>query len=287
MNIINSTSFNNYRYILYLALVSFLFFSCRKNDPLNYFPKESNSLGYMKVISLEDKGKYRFGVSSVLGVEDSILNLLNILPEIASEKEFEVYYSFFNRNDYSVFINCSGLGQRLKTKMTQEKEVKNFRFKEIFNEKNSFISPLDENSILISSDMEDIRRSIKRDEEQSVLANEKIIELKKEISENTSFWMISTDSTKIASLVLPLASDSSSNFLKNIYKFKSLLFSIDGDSKLIIDGEDNNTIENIVKEFKDEAQKMNFSALSSGVPNYKFKNLEITNNNNKFRIILK
>ncbi len=287
MNNTNKSTFYNYRYILCLALISFLLVSCQKTDPLNFFPKDSNSLGYHKVSSA-DNSSFVFGVSSILNKIDSTYNLSVILSDIDGQKDFEIYYSFFNEKDFSALIKCTGFGDKLKNKMIYEKAVTNFNFKEIFSEKNTFISPIDENTVLIGSNMEDIRKAIKRNEAKSVLSNTLLSGLKKEIPETASEWFITSDSLKIAGLVLPIGNDSLSNFTKNSSKFKSCVFYNDGKSTLLIDGEDFDvSIGQLVNAFKTESANFNYSGLVSRIPKYNFSSMEINNTNNKFRIKIK
>jgi hypothetical protein len=281
-------SCNNYRYILYLALIAFLFASCQNKDPLVYFQKESLSMGYKKVTSSTDNKKYEFGENSVLNIADSLHDLSVIIPEITSFNEFEVFYSLFGEKDYTILILCKGLGEKLRNKMIYDKEVNNFNYTEIFNEKNSFISPVDENNLLISSSMEDIKKSIKRSEGKSVVSNEIISALKKEIPENSTHWFITIDNKKISALTNPFAIDSASNFTKNLSKYKSLIYFDNGKPSVIIDGEDDNsTVDQITKDLKTESTGINYSSLNSKIPSYRFSNIDITNNNNKFRIIIK
>jgi hypothetical protein len=281
-------SFNNYRYILYLALISFLFVSCQKKDPLVYFQKESSTIGYKKVNASTDKAKYEFGESSILNTSDSLRNLSIILPEITSYTDFEVYYSLFNQKEYTLVVLCNGLGEKLRNKMVYEKEVNNFSYKEIFNEKNAFISPVDENTVIMSSNMQDIRKAIKRSDNKSVISNQLISALKKEIPENAENWIITTDSNMISKMTNPLQKDSSSSFIKYSSNFKSLLFFNDGRSSLYIDGETHpeGTIQ-ISKDITKESSGFNFIQLNSRIPSYKFSKFDINNNNNKFRIIIK
>ncbi len=288
MKIKYNTYIFNYRYILYLALASIGFLSCQKNDPLIFFPSEAKSLGYNKVSELNDNFKYQFGINAIVQKPDSIMNISVIIPEISEFKEYEVYFTTFNDFDYSIHIHCSGLGKRLKDKMIREKEVKNFGFKEIFNEKNAFISPIDEDNVLVSSSMDDIRKAIKRKEAKSILSNSAIVEMMDIIPEDSKSWLISKNGKEIIALVAPLITDSLSTIGKYPGSYKSCLFFKNGRSNLYLDGEvGSNDDTNLIETIKGSLQKLDYRQIKNNTANYDFTNFEITNSNNNFRIILK
>ena len=282
----------NYRNFLSLALVSILFLSCQSRDPLSYFQRESHSVGYKKVTNIQEGTDLSFGENSILGVQSED-NLELILPEIKSFSKCEIYYSYFNKKSYTLLIVCKGLGDSFIKKMVKEKDIRNFDFKEIFSENKWFITPVDANNVLISTDVNDITKAIKRSENETLLFNEILLGLKQELPQTSSEWFITNDNALMSLLFKPFIKDSLSVLKKIQDNFISLIFYKEPSEKkeiksvIIIEGiVDEGTNNNIVNEIKSE---LNLTEYRKGLDNsegYSFSNFDISNIGNKFKITI-
>lgn len=279
-----SFSYSNYRFFLYLSLISFLFFSCQKSDPLQYLSSESKIVGYNKIT---DNYKFNSIDTLTLNLSDSCYNFFHLIPEIKTSKEIDLYYSFLDKNQFTFFIHSNDLGEKLKKKMVFEKEIKDFQFKEIFNENRVFISPIDENNILLSSNVDEIRKALKRTEEKSILSVEVFKNNKNLIEDNTKSWLFILEPRTTKEFVNKIILDSLSNIIKYSEKFKTLLFvNQDKGNMMILEGEENeSSIQNVISSFDNEIRSFDFKKINIKEAN--FKTINLSNNKNNFKILIK
>jgi hypothetical protein len=279
----------NYRNFLVLALISVLLLSCQNREPLSYFQKDSHSIGYKK-INIGEATDLNFGENSILNHESDD-NLELILPEIKSFSKCEIYYSYFDKKSYTLLIVCKGLGESFKKRMVQEKDMRNFSINEIFSDSRWFITPLDANNILISTDVNDIAKAIKRNDDESLIFNETLFELKKELPQTSSEWFITNDKALMALLFKPFIKDSLSELKKIQENFTSLIFFKEPLGKketkstiIIVGNVREETNNNIVTEIESELSSMEHVRASIDSENYNFLNVNVNNINNKFKI---
>ena len=274
-------SFSNYRFFLYLPLILLFLTSCSKNDPLQHFSKESQLVGFIKK-TIDDKILKDIYLDSI----NIVYNISDFLPEIKKYSNYDIYYSFFNNKDFSFFIHQNELGEEIRKKMVYEKDIKNFNFKEIYNDGKVFISPIDENNVFISSNFDDIRKSIKRSKENSILGNDTFLNLTNEIPEQASQWIIILDSTKSKEKVQKLINDSLSYFKRYFDLCKTIRYYKNSKEYLSFDFEANsNIINQIIKNFNNEFQNFDFKKLNKIIGYNSYSKVFLNNNNNKFRII--
>lgn len=274
-------SYSNYRFFLYLPLILLILTSCSKNDPLQHFSKESQLVGFIKKTS-DDKILKDIYLDSI----NNVYNISDFLPEIKNYSNYDIYYSFFNNKDFSFFIHQNELGEEIRKKMVYEKDIKNFNFKEIYNDGKVFISPIDENNVFISSNFDDIRKSIKRSKEKSILGNNTFLNLTNEIPEQASHWIIILDSTKSKEKVQKLINDSLSYFKRYFDLCKTVIYYKNSKDYLSFDLEANSDIKNqIIKNFNNEFQNFDFKKLNKIIGYNSYSKVFLNNNNNKFRII--
>ena len=274
-------SYSNYRFFLYLPLILLILTSCSKNDPLQHFSKESQLVGFIKKTS-DDKILKDIYLDSI----NNVYNISDFLPEIKNYSNYDIYYSFFNNKDFSFFIHQNELGEEIRKKMVYEKDIKNFNFKEIYNDGKVFISPIDENNVFISSNFDEIRKSIKRSKENSILGNDTFLNLTNEIPEQASHWIIILDSTQSKEKVQKLINDSLSYFKRYFDLCKTVIYYKYSKDYLSFDLEANSDIKNqIIKNFNNEFQNFDFKKLNKIIGYNSYSKVFLNNNNNKFRII--
>ena len=274
-------SCSNYRFFLYLPLILLILTSCSKNDPLQHFSKESQLVGFIKKTS-DDKILKDIYLDSI----NNVYNISDFLPEIKNYSNYDIYYSFFNNKDFSFFIHQNELGEEIRKKMVYEKDIKNFNFKEIYNDGKVFISPIDENNVFISSNFDEIRKSIKRSKENSILGNDTFLNLTNEIPEQASHWIIILDSTQSKEKVQKLKNDSLSYFKRYFDLCKTVIYYKNSKDYLSFDLEANSDIKNqIIKNFNNEFQNFDFKKLNKIIGYNSYSKVFLNNNNNKFRII--
>ncbi|HEY9189129.1 MAG TPA: hypothetical protein VIR55_14645 [Ignavibacteria bacterium] len=274
-------SYSNYRFFLYLPLILLFLTSCSKNDPLQHFSKESQLVGFIKKTN-DDKILKDIYLDSI----NNVYNISDFLPEIKNYSNYDIYYSFFNNKDFSFFIHKNELGEEIRKKMVYEKDIKNFNFKEIYNDGKVFISPIDENNVFISSNFDDIRKSIKRSRENSILGNDTFLNLTNEIPEQASQWIIILDSTQSKEKVQKLINDSLSYFKRYFDLCKTVIYYKYSKDYLSFDLEANSDIKNqIIKNFNNEFQNFDFKKLNKIIGYNSYSKVFLNNNNNKFRII--
>ncbi len=274
-------SYSNYRFFLYLPLILLILTSCSKNDPLQHFSKESQLVGFIKKTS-DDKILKDIYLDSI----NNVYNISDFLPEIKNYSNYDIYYSFFNNKDFSFFIHQNELGEEIRKKMVYEKDIKNFNFKEIYNDGKVFISPIDENNVFISSNFDEIRKSIKRSKENSILGNDTFLNLTNEIPEQASHWIIILDSTQSKEKVQKLKNDSLSYFKRYFDLCKTVIYYKNSKDYLSFDLEANSDIKNqIIKNFNNEFQNFDFKKLNKIIGYNSYSKVFLNNNNNKFRII--
>ncbi|HQJ75331.1 MAG TPA: hypothetical protein PKW14_07115 [Bacteroidota bacterium] len=274
-------SYSNYRFFLYLPLILLILTSCSKNDPLQHFSKESQLVGFIKKTN-DDKILKDIYLDSI----NNVYNISDFLPEIKNYSNYDIYYSFFNNKDFSFFIHQNELGEEIRKKMVYEKDIKNFNFKEIYNDGKVFISPIDENNVFISSNFDDIRKSIKRSKENSILGNDTFLDLTSEIPEQASQWIIILDSTQSKEKVQKLINDSLSYFKRYFDLCKTVIYYKYSKDYLSFDLEANSDIKNqIIKNFNNEFQNFDFKKLNKIIGYNSYSKVFLNNNNNKFRII--
>jgi len=274
-------SYSNYRFFLYLPLILLILTSCSKNDPLQHFSKESQLVGFIKKTN-DDKILKDIYLDSI----NNVYNISDFLPEIKNYSNYDIYYSFFNNKDFSFFIHQNELGEEIRKKMVYEKDIKNFNFKEIYNDGKVFISPIDENNVFISSNFDEIRKSIKRSKENSILGNDTFLNLTNEIPEQASHWIIILDSTQSKEKVQKLKNDSLSYFKRYFDLCKTVIYYKNSKDYLSFDLEANSDIKNqIIKNFNNEFQNFDFKKLNKIIGYNSYSKVFLNNNNNKFRII--
>jgi len=274
-------SYSNYRFFLYLPLILLILTSCSKNDPLQHFSKESQLVGFIKKTN-DDKILKDIYLDSI----NNVYNISDFLPEIKNYSNYDIYYSFFNNKDFSFFIHQNELGEEIRKKMVYEKDIKNFNFKEIYNDGKVFISPIDENNVFISSNFDEIRKSIKRSKENSILGNDTFLNLTNEIPEQASHWIIILDSTQSKEKVQKLINDSLSYFKRYFDLCKTVIYYKYSKDYLSFDLEANSDIKNqIIKNFNNEFQNFDFKKLNKIIGYNSYSKVFLNNNNNKFRII--
>jgi hypothetical protein len=282
----------NYRHFLSLALISILFLSCQSKDPFSYFQAESNSIGYKKITNIQEGADFSFGENSILNVQSDD-NIELIMPEIKSFPECEIYYSYFDKKNYTLLIVCKGLGESFKRKMIQEKDIKKFDFNEVFSDNKWFIAPINANNVLISTDISDISKAMRRADGKSVVSNEILFELKKELPQQYSEWFITNDKTSMTFLFSPFMKDSSSVLEKVQKNFTSLIFFKESSKKreekptLILEGSVDEESNNILDEIKLELSSVEYVQRLANSENYNFSSVDISNINNKFKITIK
>jgi len=273
-------SFSNYRIFLYLSLI-LLLTSCNKNEPLQHFSKESQLIGFIKNIS-DNKILKDIYLDSL----NNFYNISDFLPEIKNHSNYDIYYSFLNNKDFSFFIHLDGLGEEIKKKIVYEKEIKNFNFKEAYCESNVYISPIDENNVLVCSNFDEIIKSIKRSKENSILDIATFSDLKNSIPEQASQWIIIIDTSKTEEKVQKLLNDSLSNFKKHFEIFKTILYYKNSKDYLSFECETNsNNLNQILDSFNYEFKNFNFKKLNKIIGYNSYSKVFLNNNNNKFRII--
>lgn len=274
-------SYSNYRFFLYLPLILLILTSCSKNDPLQHFSKESQLVGFIKKTN-DDKILKDIYLDSI----NNLYNISDFLPEIKNYSNYDIYYSFFNNKDFSFFIHQNELGEEIRKKMVYEKDIKNFNFKEIYNDGKVFISPIDENNVFISSNFDDIRKSIKRSKENSILGNDTFLNLTNEIPEQASHWIIILDSTQSKEKVQKIINDSLSYFKRYFDLCKTVIYYKNSKDYLSFDLDANSDIKNqIIKNFNNEFQNFDFKKLNKIIGYNSYSKVFLNNNNNKFRII--
>jgi hypothetical protein len=274
----------NYRNFVSLALISILFLSCQSDDPFGYFQKESHSIGYKKITNIQEDTDFSFGENSILNIE-SENNLGIIMPDIKSFSECEIYYCYFDKKSYTLLIVCKGLGESFKRKIIKEKGITDFDYKQAFSDSKWFVTPIDANNVMISTDVSDIRKAIKRSKDQSVIFNEILFGLKHQIPQTSSEWFITNDEASISLLFKPFIKDSLSSLDRIQKNFNSLIFFKEEKFTLLIEGSvDEETDNNIINEIKSELSSLDYVRDLTDSKNYNFSKINISSINNKFNI---
>ena len=274
----------NYRNFLRLALISILFLSCQNDDPFGYFQKESHSIGYKKITNIQESTDFSFGENSILNIQSDD-NLEIIISEIKSFSECEIYYCYFDTKSYTLLIVCKGLGESFKNKIIKEKGITDFDYKQAFSDSRWFITPIDANNVMISTDVSDTRRAIKRSKDQSVIFNEILFGLKEEVPQTSSEWFITNNEASISLLFKPFIKDSLSELEKIQKNFNSIMFFKEEKFTLLIEGSiAEETDNNIINEIKSELSSLDYVRDLANSENYNFSNINIISINNKFNI---
>lgn len=280
----------NYRNLLAFALVSIVFLSCQKKDPFTYFQKESHSVGYKKITNIQSGADFSFGEHSILNIQSDI-NLELIMPEIKSFSECEIYYSCFDRRSYTVLVVCKGLGDSFKKKIIKEKGMTDFSYKEVFSDSRWFITALDANNVMVSTDVADLGRAMVRTKEKSIISTDTLLGLKKELPQISHEWFITNDKAAMNILFKPFIKDSLSALNNVNDAFISMLFFKEHSEKneekpvIIIEGSlTEKTDNNIINEIKSELSSVGYVRGLANSENYNFSNTDISGINNKFKI---
>jgi hypothetical protein len=274
--------------LLLQIIILILFSSCQKNDPLVFLPENAGSIGHINV-KYQSVKNLKIGADYFLKrSEDSSSVLNNYLNEI-NKNDLEVYFSNFGKRNYCAVIICSDLGKLLKRRLQVDKELTNFNYKEIFNDRNFFLSPVDDDILLCATQMDEVRAMIKRNKDKSILKNPTFEEIYKSFENDNKEWMVALDSINISKMVSPFSMDTIvSPFMKYIGTFKYILYFKDADEKNRLTLEsgalDPETLKNIENEFNTFNKTIDFQKIKLNFENYKFSEINFQNNNKTFKI---
>jgi hypothetical protein len=278
-------------FIFIIIIILFTFYSCQRRDPLVFLPKTSQSICYIK--NNTGNHKIQIDINTILEQsKDSTLLLSSIIPEIVEQEEYEIYFSNHNKNSYTLVIICRDFGKFLKKKMQIDKEIRDFDYKEIFNEKRSFISPFDANIILCSDQMEEVRSAIKRTKENSALSYTDFDNYFKKIDKESELWTVIFDSVKIRTMLEPFYENTKDSiFFTSVSDYKYLLFykSSGANSFLLLESKEMESSK--IKFYSDSIDKLkkniNFQQIRNKYRNFIFNDIEFKITNQKFQIIIR
>jgi hypothetical protein len=281
---------NNRKLLIIAVFISSLFYSCQKKDPFDFLSSSSISIGYIN-------NPQKQGISSI-----NPDNLMGKLPDtsdffnknvtgLLNKTGYEVYYSFLDKYNYTFVIKCYGLGDEIRKKMRTEKEISNFEYKEIFSEGLLFISPVDDDIVICSNQMDDIKSAVRRSDKKSINSNPVFTETAGKMMENSLNWFITFDTERISKVLFPLHPDSSNTFIpKNLDNFDNLIFAKrnSGGSVIEITGKqmEGDKISQLENEFNIFKNTIDLKRTAQTYPYFNYTIIKFNKNNKTFKITI-
>jgi hypothetical protein len=281
---------NNRKLLIFVLFISSLFYSCQKKDPFDFLSSNSISIGYINNPS--KYGLSSLNIDNLTGKSVDTSNFFNKnVPGLLNKPEYEVYYSHLDKNNYTFVIECKGLGEEIRKKMRVEKEIPNFEFKEIYIEGLLFITPFDNDLVICSSQMDDIKAAVRRSEKNSIVANPFFRATEKRFMESSANWFITFDTLQIRKILYPLHIDiNDSFFLKYLMLFNDLIFSKlnSGGSLIEIQSKqvEDNKISQVESEFNIFKNNSDIKRIAQNYPYFNFSVIKFNKNNKTFKITI-
>ena len=175
--------------------------------------------------------------------------------------------------------------------MRTEKEIPNFEFKEIYSDGLLFITPFDNDLVICSSQMDDIKAAVRRSEKNSIVVNPIFKETEKRFMEISSNWFIAFDTVQIRKILFPIHGDVyDSFFLKYLMMFNDLTFSKlnSGNSVIEIQSKqiEEDKISQMESEFNIFKNNIDMKRISQNFPYFNFTAMKFNKNNKTFKIII-